>query len=249
MWSLQTVKYSYDHSVCVLLTIQFPKHRMVYLQFKFIQDKSKYSFLQSIFDSPIIWSSFDSPILTSKYDSLLQSSSYSSILQVIFGNPDSTVQYLQFSPGPVYLSTHMVSVNTSSKKLAEYGGDFQWKIDYSLPLNVPIISSQSVSLQYLERLTDRWNNLNFKQLNNFDYNIPRACLLNRPPIPAMYLKSNLSDLWRHMLETCRRLRLCRKRSNNVARHDKTPVKSTLLLSRDMSFMLHRSDIMLWVLHN
>ena len=37
---------------------------------------------------------------------------------------------------------------------------------------------------------------------------------------------------------------------NVARHDKTPVKSTLLsrdkniLSRDMSFMLHRSDIML-----
>ena len=52
-----------------------------------------------------------------------------------------------------------------------------------------------------------------------------------------------------MLETCRRLRrLCRKCSNNVARHDKTPVKSTLLsrdkniLSRDMSFMSRRSDI-------
>ena len=39
-------------------------------------------------------------------------------------------------------------------------------------------------------------------------------------------------------------------SNNVARHDETPVKSTLLsrdknrVSRDVIFMLHRSDIML-----
>ena len=66
------------------------------------------------------------------------------------------------------------------------------------------------------------------------YNIPRACLLNRSPVPAMVLKSNRSGLWRHMLETCRRLRwLCRKHSNNVARHDKTPVKSTLL-SCDMT---------------
>ena len=32
-----------------------------------------------------------------------------------------------------------------------------------------------------------------------------------------------------------------------ARHDKTPVKSTLL-SRDMSFMSRRSDIMLSLLH-
>ena len=32
-------------------------------------------------------------------------------------------------------------------------------------------------------------------------------------------------------------------SNNVAGHDKTPVKSTLL-SRDTSFMSYRSDIML-----
>ena len=39
-----------------------------------------------------------------------------------------------------------------------------------------------------------------------DYNIPRACLLNRSPVPAMDLKSNRSDLWRRMLETCRRLR-------------------------------------------
>ena len=59
----------------------------------------------------------------------------------------------------------------------------------------------------------------------------------------MDLKSNRSGLWRHMLEACRRLRrLCRKHSNNVARHDKTPVKSTFLLrdknilSRDRSFM-------------
>ena len=65
------------------------------------------------------------------------------------------------------------------------------------------------------------------------YDIPRACLLNRSPVLAMDLKSNRSGLWRHMLETCHRLRrLCRKHSNNVARFDKTPVKSTLL-SRDM----------------
>ena len=55
----------------------------------------------------------------------------------------------------------------------------------------------------------------------------------------------------HILETCHRLRrLCRKHSNNVAQHDKTPVKSTLLsrdkniLSSDMIFKSHRSDIML-----
>ena len=85
------------------------------------------------------------------------------------------------------------------------------------------------------------------------YNIPRACLFNRSPVPAMDLKSNRSSLWRHMLETCRMLgRLCRKHSNNVARHDKTPVKSTLssrdknILSRDMSLMSRRSDIMLWL---
>ena len=90
---------------------------------------------------------------------------------------------------------------------------------------------------------------------NTIYNIPRACLLNRSLIPAMDLKSNRSGVWRYMLETCRRLRrLCRKRSDNVARHDKTPVKSTLLsrnkdiLSRDTSFMSRRIDIMLWLLH-
>ena len=87
------------------------------------------------------------------------------------------------------------------------------------------------------------------------YNIPRACLLNRSPVPAMDLKSKRSGLRHHMLETCCRLRrLCRKHSNNVARHDKTPVKSTLLsrdkniLSRDMSFMSRKSGIMLWLLH-
>ena len=91
--------------------------------------------------------------------------------------------------------------------------------------------------------------ISFKlRLINFVYNIPRASLLNRPSVPAMDLKSNRSGLWRHMSETCRRLRrLCRKRSNNVARHDKTPVKSTLL-SRDIIFMSRRSDIMLRLLH-
>ena len=87
------------------------------------------------------------------------------------------------------------------------------------------------------------------------YNIPRACLLNRPPVPAMDLKSNRSGLWRHMLGTYRKLRrLCRKRSNNVARHYKISLKSILLsrdkniLSRDMIFMSRRSDVMLWLLH-
>ena len=37
------------------------------------------------------------------------------------------------------------------------------------------------------------------QLNKHDYNIPRACLLNRSPVPAMDLKSNRSGLWGHML--------------------------------------------------
>ena len=91
--------------------------------------------------------------------------------------------------------------------------------------------------------------------SNCYYNIPRACLLNRSPVPAMDLKSNRSSLWRHMLETCRRLkRLCRKHLNNVARNEKTPVKSALLsrdkniLSRDMSSMFHKSDIMLGLLY-
>ena len=79
-----------------------------------------------------------------------------------------------------------------------------------------------------------------------NYNIPGACLLNRPPVPAMDLKSNSSGLWRQILETCCRLRrLCRKQSNSVAQHDKTPVKSTCL-SRDMIFMSHRCDIMFWL---
>ena len=71
------------------------------------------------------------------------------------------------------------------------------------------------------------------------YNIRRVWLRTRSPVPAMDLKSNS-----YTLETCRRLRrLCRKHSNNVARHDKTPVKSKLL-SRDMSFMSPRSGITL-----
>ena len=78
------------------------------------------------------------------------------------------------------------------------------------------------------------------------YNTPRACLLNRSPVPAMDLKSKISGLCRHMPETCCKLRsLCRKHSNNVAQHDKTPVKSTLL-SRDMRFMSRRSDIVTFI---
>ena len=65
--------------------------------------------------------------------------------------------------------------------------------------------------------------------NNKIYKIPRAWLLTRSPVPAMDLKSNRSGFWGHMLKACRRLRrLCRKHSNIVSRHDKTPVKPTLL---------------------
>ena len=93
-----------------------------------------------------------------------------------------------------------------------------------------------------------WFAYDIKNMFTLNYNIPRACLLSGSPVPAMDLKSNRSGLWRHMLETCHRLRrLCRKHSNNVARHDETPVKLTLL-SRDVSFMSHSSDIMLWLLY-
>ena len=81
-------------------------------------------------------------------------------------------------------------------------------------------------------------------LLSVNHNIPRACLPNRLPVPAMDLKAIDQACDVKMLETCYRLRrLCRKGPNNVARHDKTPVKSTLL-SRDMSFMSSRNDIML-----
>ena len=67
--------------------------------------------------------------------------------------------------------------------------------------------------------------------------------MSSPSYP-MVLKSNRSSLWRHIIGTCRRLRwLCRKHSEIVARHDKTPVKSTFL-SRDTNLMSRRSDIML-----
>ena len=50
------------------------------------------------------------------------------------------------------------------------------------------------------------------------YNIPRACLPTRSPVPAMNLTSNISSLWRHMLETCCRLRtLCCKHSTAMSR--------------------------------
>ena len=72
----------------------------------------------------------------------------------------------------------------------------------------------------------------------FEWHHAHAINMNRSSLLIFYVL-NRSGLWRHKLETCRRLRrLCRKQSNNVARHDKTPVNSTLL-SRDMK----RSDLM------
>ena len=68
--------------------------------------------------------------------------------------------------------------------------------------------------------------------------LEHACLIDHH-----HLKSNRSGLWRHMLETCRRLRrLCRKHSNNVARHDKTPVKSTLVARQKYSVARHKFHV-------
>ena len=68
------------------------------------------------------------------------------------------------------------------------------------------------------------------------YNIPIACLLiiDRHFQP-WFPKRNKSGLWRHIIETCHRLKwLYRENSNNVSRHDETPVKSTF--SHSMSFL-------------
>ena len=48
---------------------------------------------------------------------------------------------------------------------------------------------------FLQILSTYWSS---SHLISYSYNIPRACLLNGSPVPAMDLKSNRSDLWRHM---------------------------------------------------
>ena len=66
---------------------------------------------------------------------------------------------------------------------------------------------------------------------------------NKEKLPTNIRSEYANDFCHDRRSTSRRL--CRKRSNNVARHDKTPVKSILLsrdkniLSRDMSFMSRR----------
>ena len=92
------------------------------------------------------------------------------------------------------------------------------RCDLSAAILFKLVDSYLIAFKFTQ-----WRSINTKELGAI-HCCPRACLLNRPPVPAMDLKSNRSGLWRHMLETCRRLRrLCRKHSNNVARHDKTPV--------------------------
>ena len=62
----------------------------------------------------------------------------------------------------------------------------------------------------------------------FEWRHTHVINMNRSRL-LIFLVLNISGLWRHMLETCQRLKwLCRKHSNNVARHDKAPVKLTLL---------------------
>ena len=95
--------------------------------------------------------------------------------------------------------------------------------------------------QYWSPLTFPGFHIIFHRMTMVFYNIHRACLLNIWPVPASVPKSNRSGLWRHIIRTCHTLRwLCCKHSNNVARHDKTPVKSTLL-SRDKNLMSRRND--------
>ena len=92
------------------------------------------------------------------------------------------------------------------------------------PTDVLPVFQTAVNIFKITKNTNRWDPQSCKY--KYVYNIPRAWLLDRSPVPAMDLNSNRSGLWRRMLETCRRLRKsCRKHTNNVARHDETPVKS------------------------
>ena len=74
----------------VLLTIRFPKQKWC------IYSSNLYKTSQN--------THYYNPVSTVQF------------LQVIFGSPDSTVQYLLFSLGPAYRSTQRVRVNTSLKK-------------------------------------------------------------------------------------------------------------------------------------
>ena len=68
------------------------------------------------------------------------------------------------------------------------------------------------------------------------YNTPRACLLNRSPVPAIDLKSNRSGLWGHMLAE-----LVVGWEDNVANIQTIFKHSNKYIpSRDMSFMSGRS---------
>ena len=108
----------------------------------------------------------------------------------------------------------------------------------NLPRTSSNLNTLSLLLQSPHHNPHQWDSFIWCLMHMIFYNIPRAWLLNRSPVPVMVLKSNRqaclwsksdrSGLWRHIISTCRRLRwLCCKHSNNVARRDKTPVKSTL----------------------
>ena len=90
----------YDHSVCVLLIIQFPKHKKwcIY-NLNLYKTIPNIHFLQSSFDSPIFpiqfrQSNFYTPVLQSNYYNPVTLVQF---LQVNYGNPDLTFEYLKFS--------------------------------------------------------------------------------------------------------------------------------------------------------
>ena len=90
----------YDHSVCVLLIIQFPKHKngvftiSIYTRQSqipiFYNPGSTVQYFQSSFDSQIFTRQYYSPIIIIQLR-------WSNFLQVNYGNPDSTFEYLKFS--------------------------------------------------------------------------------------------------------------------------------------------------------
>ena len=53
----------------------------------------------------------------------------------------------------------------------------------------PIETRDSIFVYNVLKKRTQWSD----NINTF-YNVPRACLLNRPPVPAMGLKSNRSGL-------------------------------------------------------
>ena len=89
------------------------------------------------------------------------------------------------------------------------------------------------------------------RMTKFDYNIPGACLLHRSPSPSYGSeKQQIRLVTSNVRNLSQAEKIVSQEFKQCAQYDETPVKSTLLsrdnkiLSRDMSFMSLRSNIML-----